>query len=254
MKPIVTLIVDDEEPALKRAARLVSLDKDFVIYAKCTSSRNAAKILSAEGIDLLLLDIEMPELNGLDLLNELGDKKKPLVVFITAYDEYAVQAFEYYAIDYILKPFSNERFQRMMERVKIHLAAYPYPIPEISWAAVVDTIEQGTVPGRITVKTGKKYHFIDPSDINYIYANGNYCEIFLKTGLKYVHRETLSHIYSILSSRQFIRIHHSCIVSVSSIAEVKRSSFGELSLKTKDEKWLKVSRKYKETLKKILQK
>jgi len=250
MRPIVTLIIDDEELALKRVKTLVEGDKDFIIHAACMKSIDAAKIIAEDPIDLLLLDIEMPGMNGLELLNKIEINAKPLVVFITAYDEYAVQAFEYYAIDYVLKPFSNERFQKMLDRVRSHfINQYNNNIP---WADVKNSIEKGTITNRITVKTGKKYNFIDYSGITYIRADGNYCEINTGEGLRYIHRDTLNHLATILPGDQFSRIHHSYIISVRSVVEVKRTSFGEMSVKMSDGNWLKVSRKYKGIIKDLI--
>ncbi len=250
MKQVTVLIVDDETPALKRLEMLLQDDTDFVLRASCTNPEEALNILLTQPIDLLLLDIEMPGLTGLQLLNKLQGKSKPVVVFVTAYDEYAVQAFEYYAIDYILKPFTNDRFKKMLLRVKEHFIAHAKN--NISWPEVTKSIEQGIIPNRITVKTGRKYHFINPPDIAYVCANGNYCEIYLENGEKHVHRDTLAHIISILPPVDFIRIHHSYVVALRLIDQVKKLSFGDMEIKMAGGTWLKVSRKYKQPVKKLI--
>ena len=250
MKQINTLIVDDEFLALKRIETILKSDKDFIIQASCTSSKEALAILSQKEIDLLLVDIEMPELTGMEMIQHLENKKKPLVVFVTAYDDFAIQAFEYYALDYILKPFSNERFQKMLHRVKEQIGHYTQKT--VSWKEMQHSIDEKKLPGRITVKTGKKYHLIDPMQIAYICAKGNHCEIKLTTGEKHIHRDSLSHLISILPEDKFIRIHHSYAVAIGCIKQARRLPFGELEVKTTDDVFLKVSRKYKEKVKQLL--
>lgn len=253
MKLIRTLLVDDEDPALQRSQRLLKLRDDFVLHSSCTNGREALAVLQNNAIDFILLDIEMPGMSGLELLNELDAGKRPLVVFVTAYDNYAVKAFEYYAIDYLLKPFSNERFEKMLDRVQDHFNNKEKQ--NIPWHDVIDSIDQQKLPGeRIAVRTGKKYDFIEPADIAYICADGNYCEIKLISGAKYVHRETISNMIAMLPAGKFMRIHHSYIISIASVKQVGRLSFGELEIKMTDDRQLKVSRKYKDAVKKLIAK
>jgi len=253
MKPIRTILVDDEGPALQRSQRLLQLQADFVLQGSCTNGKEALAVLMNGGIDFILLDIEMPGMSGIELLDRLDDSRRPLVVFATAYDNYAVKAFEYYAIDYLLKPFSNERFEKMLDRVRDHFTNKGKQ--DIPWKDVSHAIVQQKLPGeRIAVKTGRKYDFIAPSDIAYICADGNYCDIRLVSGNKYVHRETISNMISILPADQFLRIHHSYIISIASVKQVTRISFGELEVTMNDGCVLKVSRKYKGEVKKLLSK
>jgi two-component system, LytTR family, response regulator len=251
MKPITILMIDDEEAARKRVERLLTGNKDFVIEKSCSSGMEALLVLSEKKIDLLLLDIEMPGISGLELVNKIEESKRPSIVFITAYDEYAVQAFEYYAIDYLLKPFSNERFEKMLERVKLQITGKK--AANIPWPDIMNFMETHQLPdNRISVKTGKKYHFIEPADIAYICADGNYCGIRLCSGDKFVHRDTITHLASILPADRFIRIHHSYIVAIASVVQVNRVAFAEMEVKMTDGKLLKVSRKYKDLVKKMI--
>lgn len=251
MKPITIVIVDDEEAARKRTERLLAASKEFVIEKSCSSGVDALQVLSEKRVDLLLIDIEMPGLSGLELVNRLEESKRPSIVFITAYDEYALQAFEYYAIDYLLKPFSNERFEKMLTRAKLHIAGKK--ATNIHWPDIMHFMETHQLPdNKIVVKTGKKYHFIDPADIAYICADGNYCNIRLCNGDKFIHRDTISHLAATLPADRFIRIHHSSIVAVSSVSQVNRMAFAEMEIKMTDGKLLKVSRKYKALVKKMI--
>lgn len=253
MKPIATLLIEDEEAARQRLERLLAADKDFRIEKSCSNAMEALPVLSEKKIDLLLVDIEMPGMSGIELVSSLNDNNRPLIVFITAYDEYAVQAFEYYAVDYILKPFTNQRFEKMLARIRQHF------INEKTinnpWTGVRQFLETHQFPdNRIAVKTGKKYRFIDPLEIAYVCAEGNYCAIRLGSGEKFIHRDTITHLLSILPENKFIRIHHSYIVAIASVQQVNRVAFGEMEIKMNDGQILKVSRKYKDHVRKLLKK
>jgi two-component system LytT family response regulator len=253
MNPIRTMIVDDEEPALQRLERLLRLQNDLVLCGSYSNSMDASSALCEEKVDLLLLDIEMPGMSGIELLHSMDESKRPLVVFITAYDNYAVKAFEYYAIDYLLKPFSNERFEKMLNRVREYFTSIEKRL--IPWNDVMDAVTQQKLPGaRIAVKTGKKYDFIEPGDIAYICADGNYCDIKLNSGAKFVHRETITNMIATLPAGKFLRVHHSYIVSIAAIRQVMRLAFGELEVIMNDGKILKVSRKYKQQVSKLISK
>jgi two-component system LytT family response regulator len=251
MSAITTLIVDDEMPALQRMQRLLSGNHDFLLAGSCVNGKEALEILAEIKIDLLLLDIEMPLMSGLALLERLDDRNKPLVVFVTAYDEYAITAFEYYAIDYLLKPFTNERFEKMLFRVTEHFKHYA--TAPVSWYDVKESITHKKLPGsRIAIKTGRKYHFIEPLQIAYVIVDGNYCNIKLHSGEKFVYRETLSNLLSVLPSGLFERIHHSYLVAISAVRQINRLGYGEMEVRMHDGSVLKVSRKYKEVVKKLM--
>jgi two-component system, LytTR family, response regulator len=245
MKPITVLIVDDEHLAVQRVERLLQRSLEFQVRGTAQNGAEALVLIDQGQIDLLLLDIEMPDMTGLELLGHIEENKRPVIVFITAYDEYALKAFDYFAIDYLLKPFSNERFNKMLERAKEQVQnRHRRNIP---WNEVQMSIEQKRLSGnQITVKIGKRYHFIKIDEIGYICADGNYCEINTVYGSKFVHRDTIRHLISILPPDIFYRIHHSHIVSIHYIQSIHRLSFGELDVQMKDGHTLKVSRKYKD--------
>ncbi len=250
MKKIKVLIADDEEPAVSRVENLLKQDASFEIASKCFNGIEIANELRTQLFDVIIIDIEMPGMSGLDILNIGGFKKKPVIVFVTAYHEYAVQAFEYYALDYVLKPYSNGRFKKMLERVKEKIEQDEKL--QVDWQSLHTSIVSGAIAGRVVVKTGKRHHFIDYDNIAYITADGNYCEIILKTGGRHVHRDTITHIASVLTPGKFIRIHHSHIISVDYVKQVVRLVYGGLEIVMKDGTVLKASRRYNDDIKKIM--
>ena len=251
MKRIATLIVDDEDPSVQRVKRLVERHPEFHVVNTCHNGKEALDFIQRNDVDLVLLDIEMPIMTGIKLLNTLEESRRPLVVFLTAYDQYALQAFEYFAIDYLLKPFSNERFEKMLERVKGLVGSQSKPL--FAWRDIQTAIDERKLPaGKITVKTGKKYHFIEVDEIAYITADKNYCEIKLLSGPRHIHRETLSHFENTLPQDKFARIHHSYIVRLDYIKGVNRVLFGDVEVVMKDGATFKVSRKYKNTIRTFL--
>jgi len=253
MKRIRVLIIEDEDLALKRVERLLRPQEDFIITASAANGRDALAFLSANDVDLVLLDIEMPDMNGFEVLNSITDEKRPLVVFITAYHEYALKAFDHFAIDYLLKPFSNMRFMKMLDRIRLLLDDKQYK--NTLWTGIHSlSHDQDADRNYIPVKTGKKYHLLPVAEIAYISADGNYCEINMIHGAKHVHRDTIAHLFSILPSDKFIRVHNSHIASIFFIKNVSRISFGEMEIEMKNGITLKVSRKYKNSVKALFEK
>jgi two-component system LytT family response regulator len=245
MRKIKVLIVDDEIQAIRRIERLLSEESSFEVTGRAFNTIEASDSMLENKPDLLFLDIEMPGMNGVDFMKSLDEKTRPLVVFVTAYDEYAVMAFEYFAIDYILKPFSNERFIKTLSRVKSQLKNSSRQ--NIDWSLVSNFVSNNNLPqDRITIKTGRNYEFIAFESIMYIKADGAYVEIHCRDGRKLLHRETITSLEQKLNSFNFIRIHHSTVVAARDIKGIHRLSFGNFELIMNDGNKLRVSRKYKE--------
>lgn len=251
MKPITVLIVDDEEHAIRRVERLVAANPHFVIVGTCYTGQEAYDRLCRSSVDLMFLDIEMPGMSGIQLMEKLSGGTLPAVIFVTAYDEFAVMAFEYFALDYILKPFSNERFEKTLLRAKAYIQGQPQHI--ISWNQVTESFVKKTLPQeKIMVKTGRNYEFIGFEEISYISANGVYSNLILKDGRTRLHRDTIHHLADLLQSQGFVRIHHSAIVNPAEIKGIQRLNFGNSELIMKDGTHLRISRKYKKAIHKLL--
>lgn len=240
------LLVEDEAPAAARFQKLMKPNPSFVSMGTAASGAEALAILKEKTVDVVFLDIELPDMSGFDLLDKIPDDRRPIVVFVTAYDKYALLAFEYFAIDYLLKPFSNARFQKMISRIP---GGHRQNLEGLT-----ESIRRGDLPGTIVVKTGKRHHFISIADITWVGADGNYCDIHVESGEVHVHRETILRMMEILPKEQFIRIHHSYVVRRSFIKGVNSILFGDMEVVLKDDSHLKVSRTYKSGLRDLLHK
>jgi two-component system, LytTR family, response regulator len=250
MKVVRTLIIDDEPQARRRLERLLKLDPVFEIVGLCNSAKEAHQFIKDHQIDLMFLDIEMPGQNGFKFMASIPEEMRPGVVFVTAFDDYAVMAFEYFALDYILKPFSNDRFNKTLDRIK---QQFQIERKGIDWNLVNSFIGKRESPkDRFVIKTGNKYDFLAYTDINYILANGTYATFVCHDGRKMLYRQTITNLSEILKDFGFVRIHHSAIVFSDNIKGLNRLPFGDIEVIMNDGVSVRVSRSYKNDLKKIL--
>jgi two-component system LytT family response regulator len=211
---IRTVIVDDEEPARLILREFLTAHEEVKIIAECANGFDAVKAITESRPDLVILDIQMPKLNGFEVL-ELVDQP-PSVIFATAYNQFAVKAFEVHAIDYLLKPFSQERLTEALEHAKGHLKKKSIPIQELASAA-------GMKPSpleRILVKDGSKVHVIPVDKIDYIEAQDDYVAIKVdgKTHLK---QERMADLEKELDTAKFVRVHRSYILNLERIARIE---------------------------------
>ena len=212
---IRTIIVDDEEPARILLREYLSSNKEVKIIAECANGFDAVKAMTELKPDLVILDIQMPKLNGFEVL-ELADQP-PAVIFATAYNQYAVKAFEVHARDYLLKPFSKERLNEALEHVKGHLKK------KKSVPAQVLASAAGMRPSpleRILVKDGSKVHVIQVEKIDYIEAQDDY--IAIKTdGKTHLKQERMAELEKELDTSKFVRVHRSYILNIERIARIE---------------------------------
>lgn len=248
---ISTLIVDDEPLARAMIARLLRPRPEFEIIGQCGTGKDAVVMINTHQPDLVFLDIQLKDMTGFEVLEGLN-VKFPLVIFATAFDTYSLKAFDYFAFDYLLKPFSEERFYKSINKVietivlaetdsiqrKLHsLLAYIQP----------NNAQQKTTQKTIPIPLKNKTIFINIDDIQYITASNNYIEIFTKES-RYVVRNTISNIMEELADPNFIRIHRSTIINLDCVKELINSSYGELDVRMRDMKQFRVSRSYKKEL------
>ncbi len=252
MTQIRTLIVDDERLARKRILRMLSDDEEFTVVAECSSAHEALEAMSTKPVDLLYLDVQMPQMDGFTLLENLGREKLPMVVFVTAFDEHAVRAFDYHAIDYLLKPFDEERFSRSKERVKKQIAMQRSGKPDAQIRMLLEELRHqrlGTV--RFPVKTPGRVFFVKMEDIDWIEAADNYVTLHVGTD-NHLLRETMTSIENKLDPERFLRIHRSAIVNVDRIKELRPFFHGEYMAILKDGTQLTLSRSYREKILAVL--
>ena len=252
MSQIRTLIVDDERLARKRILRMLAEDDVFSIVAECDSAPEALETLRRLPVDLLYLDVQMPQMDGFALLENIVDNRLPIVVFVTAFDEHALRAFDFHAIDYLLKPFDEERFTRSKDRVKKQMVMQRSGKPDAQIRMLLDEIRHqrpGTV--RFPVKTPGRVFFVKMEDIDWIEAADNYVTLHVGTE-NHLLRETMSSIENKLDPDRFLRIHRSTIVNVDRIKELRPFFHGEYMTILKDGTQLSLSRSYREKLLAVL--
>ncbi len=212
---IRTIIVDDEEPARLVLREFLTEHKEIEILADCANGFDAVKAISDLHPDLVILDIQMPKLNGFEVLELL--EHPPAIIFATAYNQYAVKAFEVHAVDYLLKPFSKDRLSEALEHAEGHLRKRKsVPVQELVSAAgmKVSPLE------RILVKDGSKVHIIPVDKIDYIEAQDDY--VAIKSESKsHLKQERISNLEKNLDSTKFVRVHRSYIINIERIARIE---------------------------------
>ena len=237
---IRTLIVDDELMARKRLRRFLSKQTDVEIVGECPDGREAVAAIRKLAPDLLFLDIQMPERDGFQVLREIGAREMPVVIFVTAYDEFALQAFEAQAIDYLLKPFDVDRFQKAFHRAATYLQGQGTQKSHL--AALAEYLaERPGAQSRLVVKCDGRVLFLKIGDIDWIEAESNY--VALHVGQKkHVLRGPLCDLEERLPSDRFLRIHRSTLVNLDAVREVQPLFQGESVVLLKDGTRLEASR------------
>ena len=249
--PMRTLIIEDEAPARNLLRELLAREADVEIVGEAGSAEEGANLLRRTRPDLLFLDIKLPDGDGFQLLADAGADTPSLTVFVTAFDEYAVRAFDMNAVDYLLKPFDEERFERAMRRARSHLQSGALDELRAQMADVVRRLGGQMLGDRIPVKQEGRIRFVKCEEIDWIEADGNYVRLHVGKET-YVQRQTLTSIETRLDPAAFLRIHRSVIVNTASIATLQPWYTGEYVLTLNSGKELTVSRGYRHRLRSIL--
>lgn len=210
------IIVEDEEPARQLLQKYLSEHSDIEIIAECPDGYSAVMAINKEKPDLVLLDIQLPRLNGFEVL-ELIDHN-PQVIFATAYDEFAIKAFERNATDYLLKPFSKERLFSALEKVRSRLVTETVPVTPNS--EVSSELAAGMPITRIVVKDTKGIIIVPVNEVHYFEAQDDYVMIYSAKG-RYMKKQTLKHFEDGLSPELFVRIHRSFITNITQIERLE---------------------------------
>lgn len=243
------LVVEDELFSRKRVISLLK-EVDFVSEVKeCESGTAAIETIETYRPDLIFLDVNLQDMTGFDVLQQIDISPKPIVIFVTAYDNYAPKAFDFDAFDFLLKPFKNERFYKAMDKVsKISRKEANYDFDK----RVQELIElhdsrnktENNHSKKLPIKLGNKTMLIELNHINYVCASGYYAEIFTGDN-KYVTRESLNNLIDILDPDHFFRVHRSTIVNLNFIQEIVHSDYAEIDVRMKDKKLIRVSKAHK---------
>lgn len=249
---IRTLIVDDEPLARDRVAGLLKDQPDIECIGMCSDGPTAVAAILERSPDLVFLDVQMPRMDGFAVLQSIPLDKMPVVVFVTAFDEYALRAFEVHALDYLLKPFDRARFTETLDRVRDHLRNRAGRDIEQRLAALIQSVNPAhEYLERFVVKSDRRIFFIKTQETDWIEAYGNYLR--LHTGKQsHLIRETMNSIESKLDPRKFIRIHRSSMVNIDRIKEMRPWFHGEHIVVLQDGTELTLSRGYRDRLEGLL--
>jgi two-component system LytT family response regulator len=211
---IRAIIVDDEELARQVLRELISAHPEIELIAECANGFEAVKAISDLKPDLLFLDIQMPKLDGFEVLELTGADMA--IVFTTAYDEYALKAFEVHAVDYLLKPFGADRFETAVKQARKHLGHATTPVSEIAQAARAP----GEFLERIVVRDGTRVHIISVDKLDYVEAQDDYVAL-ASEGRKHLKQQTIASLEAALDPARFLRIHRSYLVNLEQVAKIE---------------------------------
>jgi two-component system LytT family response regulator len=215
-----TLIVDDETLARTALLRLLKHERDVNVVGQCSDGESAVDAIRQLRPDLVFLDVQMPEMDGFRVVETIGVEEMPVTVFVTAFDRYALRAFDANAVDYLLKPFSPDRLSRALARTRERFLGRQDKEAARRLFSLLDSRMQSDYAQRLTVAVGGRILFVSVVDIDWIEAEGNYARLHVAR-LVYEVRETLQALTEKLDPREFIRIHRSTIVNVRRIREVQ---------------------------------
>ncbi|HXP66935.1 MAG TPA: LytTR family DNA-binding domain-containing protein [Steroidobacteraceae bacterium] len=239
------LVVDDEAPARQRIVDLLRKDPQVGTILEAANGNAAVEIIASERLDLVFLDVKMPEMDGLQVIEAVGAAAMPFTVFVTAYDQHAVRAFEANALDYLLKPFSDERWEVAFARAKTRCDERNLQEFGRGILRMLDTRPRDRpYLDRLVVKGSGGMHFVRVADIDWIEGAGVYVNLHI-SGKELLHRTSLNELTARLDPMKFVRIHRSCIVNIESVSQLQPISHGEFELLLKDGHRSRVSRTYR---------
>lgn len=243
--PISVLIADDEPPARRGIRAMLQPHADVRVVGEAGSGRQAVDAIRALRPELLFLDVQMPEGDGFDVVREIGVEAMPVTVFATAYDAYALRAFEAHALDYLLKPYERERFDAVLERSRSRVRQARGAGADPRLLSFVRQMEERSHHlRRIPVRTGARVKLVDVDDVDYFEADTNYVRLHVG-GASHLVRETLAALEARLDPARFARVHRSLIVNLERVAEVEPLFAGEHVLSLKNGTRLTTGRTYR---------
>lgn len=240
------IIVDDEPPARTRLRRLLKADADIDLIAECSDGAGAVQTIESTRPDLVLLDVQMPELDGFEVLRALDMPRLPAVIFVTAFDKYALRAFEVHALDYVLKPVEADRLGEALDHARRRIAEH-----RSATAGLADLLRDlkgdRAYLTRVPVRSEGKVKVIDLADVDWLSAADNYVTLHA-AGREYLVRDTLAALERRLDPQLFVRVHRSTITRLDRIAELMPDAHGDFTIRLKDGTRLDMSRTYRSTV------
>jgi len=249
---VTAVIADDEALARKFIRRMLKDEDDIEVVAECASGKEAVVAIKKQNPDLVFLDVQMPEMDGFGVLKAIGNEHLPQIIFTTAYEEYAIRAFELHALDYLLKPFDQSRFKDAIKYAKGRLRLHPDKDGRRQIDALLDRMKnKPQYLDRLVIKSGGRIGFLPTDEIIWIEADDKYVHLHTSKTSPMV-RQTLTAMETELDPKKFKRIHRSTIVNVARIKELQPLFNGEHSVLMEDGTKLTLSRNYKEKLFELL--
>jgi len=246
------LIVDDEPLARERILDLLAGDAEVEVVGECGDGLAAVAAIEHHKPDLLFLDVQMPELDGFGVLEAIDEAKAPVIIFVTAYDQYALRAFEVHALDYLLKPFDRERFDKALQRAKHQIARERAgAAPQELIALLADLKARPKPLERLVIKSAGRVFFLRAEEIDWIEAAANYVKLHVGKE-SHLLRETINGLAAKLDPDKFLRIHRSTIINLECVKELQPWFHGDYVVILKDGTQLTSSRNYREQLHKLL--
>ena len=258
-KKVRALIVDDESLARRTIRELLADDPEVEVIGECGSGAEAVDFVRRQPPDLLFLDIQMPGMNGFETLGQIEFGRIPAIIFVTAFDQYALQAFEVHALDYLLKPFSDRRFEEALRQAKAHIEMKEVStlsqrlLALLGEQAAPPPVEAGrkTYLRRFMIKSGGRVTFVKASDVDWISADDYYIKLHVGAQTPLL-RMSMSELEEKLDPKSFLRIHRSTIVNFDRVKELRQHPNGEYVVILRDGTELKLSRGRRERLEQLL--
>lgn len=258
------LIADDEPLARSSIKRLLAKDPDVRVVGEAEDGLSALELVRKLRPHLLFLDVQMPGLTGVELLATLEPAHRPAVIFTTAYDEYALKAFELHAVDYLVKPYNDARFATALERAKQRLSGRDVAALASHVEQVIAALHRQPAPAapapapahepaaqRLVVKVSGDFHFVNLSDIRWIEGHGDYLKVHAASGSPLI-RSTFKELQGRLDPTRFVRIHKSAMVNTDHVRRMRPALSGDYDLELNDGTQLRVSRLFKASLDRFL--
>jgi len=247
-KKIRTLVVDDEELARDRMQSLLAEQPDVEIVGVCTDGPSAVETIDKTQPDLVFLDVQMPGMDGFEVIDNIDKNHAPAVVFVTAHDAHALRAFEIHALDFLLKPFDQTRFEKALDRARGHLNVDRTGGLDPRLVSLLEELHQERkYPERLIVKSGGRVFFVRTEEIDWVEASGNYVKIHTKNDAHLL-RESMKNMEARLDPKTFVRIHRSAIVNIDRIKELEPWFHGEYIVIMRDGTRLTASRVFSDRL------
>jgi len=255
VKTIRVAVADDEPLARERLTSMLAGRERYSLVAECNDGAEALAVLKDQDIDLLFLDVQMPGLDGFQILESLGAAPLPMIVFVTAFDDYALRAFDVSALDYLLKPFDRDRFEKTLARVEERLAARHQGGISVELREFLTTLSTSAAPSHVSrfpVRANGEIYFVRAEDVDWIDAEGNYVALHA-AGRRHLVRDTIKSLEGRLDPVKFVRVHRSAIINVDRLRKLQPYFHGEYVITLQDGTTLTSSRTYSDRLRALLE-